>query len=169
MCRCGKGSVSPSAFSAPGCQKFLAGAGKIKKNFPGVGAFYDCSDRNTQNQIFALTALPVRPFSMSSVPGLVDRMKAEKGQGFRSGVCDQEDIASVSAAASVWPAFWDPPLPPEAHAAVASLARPERHLNPIDKHDNSAVKSGHGEWLEGQAGIDACSPKEIGSIFGHRL
>jgi len=96
-------------------------------------------------------------------------MKAEKGQGLRSGVGDQEDAAPISAPASVWPAFGNSPLPPEAHAAVASLARPECHLNPIDEHGNSAAKSSQGEWLERQAVIEIFSPKEIGSIFGHRL
>jgi hypothetical protein len=96
-------------------------------------------------------------------------MKAEEGQGFGSGVGDQKDAASISAAASVRPALGDPPLPPEAHAAIASLACPEYHLNPIDEHGNSAVRSGQGEPLERQEVIEIFSPEEIGSIFGHRL
>ena len=132
--RSGKLSVAASAASAARDHDAFIGARKIVNLLARILVENDGAHRHFQDNPFAIATSFLRALAVPSTLGGVFGVETEVHQRIVALARLHPDVAAPAAIASRRPAARNELLPPEGHAAVATVSSLHSNFGFIDKH-----------------------------------
>src|SRR5262249_61842007 len=118
----GKGWFSAPAAPAMGDDNALVGLRKIVDFLTSLVVIHNGSDRNLEDDAFAVTAGAVGAFAVASAFSVVFRIEAEMDQGVVALARFHHHVAAAPAVASGRPAAGNEFFAAKGHAAIAAAA-----------------------------------------------
>src|SRR5438876_5737183 len=119
--RCGEMLVAASPSSPARNYQTFVGPAEVMQAFARVLVIHDGPHRDFQHNVGAVTARPLRTFTVPPAFGGVFRIKAKVHQRVVPLAGFHHDVAALAAVAARGAAAGDKLLPTEGHASVAAV------------------------------------------------
>ena len=139
MYRCCEAGVAAATATTAGYDETLIGLGELEQLVAGFVVEHDRSDRNFQDDAFAVASGLVRAFAVTPALRGVFGIEAEVHQRIVALARFHDDVAALAAIASGRSTARNELLAAEGHAAIAAVSGFDPNFRLINKHCRSTA------------------------------